>query len=95
VLDAVLAAQTGLVVLDLRALTLVDATGLQLLIEAEARSSTSARRVSFIAGPAVARLFDLLGLPVPLTYRADPRHRGRAGAEVMPRGAGGRCQKRR
>lgn len=68
VLEATLAAQAGPVVLDLRELTFVDPTGLRLLLEAEARSAADGRYLRFVAGPAVARLFEILDLADPLTY---------------------------
>lgn len=68
VLDAVLAAQAGPVVLDLRELSFIDGTGLSLLTDAQTRSSMDGRRLSFIAGPAVAQLLALLELADPLTY---------------------------
>ena len=68
VLAALLAARAGPVVLDLRELTFVDPTGLRLLLEAEARSGSDGRYLSFVAGPAVARLFEILDLADPLTY---------------------------
>jgi anti-anti-sigma factor len=63
ILDAVLRAQTGLVVLDLRRLRFVDAHGLRSLTGAAADAATNGRQLRFIPGPAVTRLFDLLRLP--------------------------------
>jgi anti-sigma B factor antagonist len=67
-LEALLVAQTGPVVLDLRKLTFVDATGLRVLLEAEARSRQDGMNLRFIAGGAVRRLFELAGVPDRLTY---------------------------
>ena len=67
-LEAALSAQRGPVVLDLRELTFVDATGLRVLMDAEARSRQDGMKVRFIAGDAVRRLFDVAAVPDPLTY---------------------------
>jgi anti-anti-sigma factor len=70
-LEAALFAQRGRVVLDLRELTFVDATGLRVLMEAEAHSRQDGKRLRFIAGDAVRRLFEVAAVPDPLTY-AEP-----------------------
>jgi anti-sigma B factor antagonist len=72
-LETVLAAQTGPVAVDLRELSFVDATGLRVLLQAEARSREDGKNLRFIPGQAVRRLFDLAGVPDPLTYIEPPR----------------------
>ena len=71
-LETVLVAQTGPVALDLRELSFVDASGLRVLLEAEMRSRRNGKNLSFIAGPAVRRLFEIADVPDPLTYIAPP-----------------------
>jgi anti-sigma B factor antagonist len=52
-----------LVVLDLRQLTFVDGTGLQVIIEANSRARRSGWRVLLVQGPAqVDRLLEIVGL---------------------------------
>jgi anti-sigma B factor antagonist len=72
-LEAVLVAQTGPVVLDLRELSFVDASGLRVLLQAEARSRQNGKNLSFIAGRAVRRLFEIADVPDHLTYIEPPR----------------------
>jgi anti-anti-sigma factor len=67
-LEAALLTQTGPVVVDLRRLSFVDASGLRVLVEAEAHSRRDGMNLRFIAGPAVRRLFELAAAPDPLTY---------------------------
>ena len=71
-LEAVLVAQTGPVAVDLRELSFVDASGLRVLIEAEAHSRQNGMNLRFIAGPAVRRLFELADEPDQLTYIEPP-----------------------
>ena len=71
-LEAVLAAQSGPVVLDMRELSFVDASGLRVLLEAETRSRQNGNNLSFIAGRAVRRLFEIADLSDPLTYIEPP-----------------------
>ena len=66
-LEAVLVAQTGRVVVDLRGVSFADATALHALLRAEARSQQNGRNVAFIAGEAVSRLIAAVGLSDPLT----------------------------
>jgi anti-anti-sigma regulatory factor len=56
------------VVEDLRELSFVDASGLRVLLEAEARSRQNGMNLRFIGGEAVRRLFELAAVPDPLTY---------------------------
>ena len=70
-LDAALRMQKGPVAVDLRRLSFVDASGLRVLLEAEARSRQDGMNLRFIAGPAVRRLFELAAVPDPLPY-VDP-----------------------
>jgi anti-anti-sigma factor len=52
-----------LVIVDLRELTFIDSSGLHLIMEADARSRRSGRRLVFVRAPAqIDRLFKLLGL---------------------------------
>jgi anti-anti-sigma factor len=71
-LQAVLEAQTGVVTVDLRELTFVDACGLGVLLDAEARSRADGLNLTFVAGDAVQRLLDLVELPDPFTYVEPP-----------------------
>jgi anti-sigma B factor antagonist len=71
-LEAVLLAHTGRVVLDLRRLSFVDASGLRVLLEAEARSRQDGMGLAFVAGEAVRRLFELAAVPDQLTYIEPP-----------------------
>jgi anti-sigma B factor antagonist len=71
-LEAVLAAQTGRVVVDLREVTFADATALRALLGAQARSGQNGMDVGFIAGRAVSRLIEVVGLADPLTLVAPP-----------------------
>jgi anti-sigma B factor antagonist len=49
--------------MDLRKLTFLDSSGLQALVDAEARGRTAGRRVVFIRGPStVQRVFELTRL---------------------------------
>jgi anti-sigma B factor antagonist len=67
-LEAVLAAQSGLVVVDLRKLRFIDLTGLRVLLAADARSRHDGMNLRFIPGPKVRRLFDVAEIPDPLAY---------------------------
>jgi anti-anti-sigma factor len=71
-LEAVLLAHTGPVAVDLRKLSFVDPAGLRPLVEADARSRQDGKHLTFIAGPVVRHLFELAGMPDPLTYIAPP-----------------------
>jgi anti-anti-sigma factor len=71
-LEAVLLAQSGRVVVDLRELSFVDARGLRVLLEAEARSRLDGMNLRFVAGEAVRRLFEHAGLPDELSYIEPP-----------------------
>jgi anti-sigma B factor antagonist len=71
-LEAVLVAQTGRVVVDLRGLSFVDASGLRVLLEAQARSRQDGMALRFVAGEAVRRLFQHAAVPDPLTYIEPP-----------------------
>jgi anti-sigma B factor antagonist len=71
-LEALLIAQTGRVVVDLRKVSFADATALHALLRAEARSRQNGMRLAFIAGPAVSRLIEAVGLQDPLTLVAPP-----------------------
>jgi anti-sigma B factor antagonist len=67
-LDAVLATQSGPVVVDLRKLSFIDLTGLRVLLEADARSRQDGMNLRFIPGPKVRRLFEVAQLPDRLRY---------------------------
>jgi anti-sigma B factor antagonist len=67
-LEAVLATQSGPVVVDLRKLSFIDLTGLRLLLEADARSRQDGMNLRFIPGRIVRRLFEASRLPDRLTY---------------------------
>lgn len=67
-LAAVLVAQSGWVVVDLRELTFVDASGLRVLLDAEARSRQDGGQLRFVPAPVVRRLIEAAGLPDELTY---------------------------
>jgi anti-anti-sigma factor len=71
-LEAVLATQSGPVVVDLRKLSFIDLTGLRVLLEADARSRQDGMNLRFIPGPMVRRLFELAQLPDRLPY-VEPR----------------------
>jgi anti-anti-sigma factor len=70
-LEAVLAAQSGPVVVDLGQMTFVDLAGLRVLLEADARSRQDGMHLAFIPGEAVRRLFECARLPDSLNY-VDP-----------------------
>ena len=70
-LEAVLAAQSGPVVVDLRQMRFVDLAGLRVLLEADARSRQDGMNLAFIAGEAVRRVVERARLSDPLTY-VDP-----------------------
>ena len=72
-LDAVLATQSGPVVVDLRRLSFVDLAGLRMLLEADTRSRQNGMNLHFIPAPIVRRLFELAKLPDRLAY-VEPRH---------------------
>jgi anti-anti-sigma factor len=73
-LEAVLATQSGPVVVDLRKLSFIDLTGLRVLLDADARSRQDGMNLRFIAGPMVRRLFEAAQLPDRLPYvEARPR----------------------
>jgi anti-anti-sigma factor len=67
----VLAAQSGPVTVDLRHLSFIDASGLRILMEAEAASRRDGMNLRFVAGEAVLRLVEFAELPDGLTY-VDP-----------------------
>ena len=71
-LEAVLATQSGPVVVDLRKLSFIDLTGLRVLLDADARSRQNGMNLRFIPSPMVRRLFELAQLPDPLWY-VEPR----------------------
>jgi anti-sigma B factor antagonist len=71
-LEAVLAAQSGPVTVDLRHLSFIDASGLRILFEAEARSRQDGRNLRFVEGEAVDRLMEFLELHDELTYVEAP-----------------------
>ena len=71
-LEAVLSAQSGPVVVDLREVTFADATALHALMRADERSRQNGKNVAFIAGHAVKRLIDAIGLSDPLTLIEPP-----------------------
>jgi anti-sigma B factor antagonist len=71
-LEAVLARQSGPVVVDLRKLSFIDLTGLRLLLEADARSRQDGMNLRFIPGRIVRRLLEVAELPDRLAY-VDPR----------------------
>ena len=67
-LEAVLATQSGPVVVDLRKLSFIDLAGLRMLLEADARSRQNGMNLHFIPAPVVRRLFELAELPDRLAY---------------------------
>ena len=71
-LEAVLLAQSGRVIVDLRGLSFVDARGLRVLVEAQARSRQDGMNLRFIDGEATRRLFEHAGVPDELTYIEPP-----------------------
>jgi anti-anti-sigma factor len=71
-LEAVLIAQSGPVVVDLREVTFADATALHALMRADERSRQNGMNVAFIAGHAVQRLIDAIGVRDPLTVIEPP-----------------------
>ena len=69
----------GHVVLDLRELTFMDTTGLQLVLALDSAARADRLDLSLVQGPpAVERLFDLCGVLDRLPFRA-----GRAGAASL------------
>jgi anti-anti-sigma factor len=71
-LDAVLVAQAGRVIVDLRRLTFIDASGLRALLAADERSRQDGMNLRFIPGELVRRLFEAAGMPDRLTYVEPP-----------------------
>jgi anti-sigma B factor antagonist len=71
-LAAVLAAQSGPVTVDLRHLSFIDASGLRILLEAEAASRQDGKNLRFVAGDAVRRLLQFAELPDSLTCVEPP-----------------------
>jgi anti-anti-sigma factor len=71
-LEAVLAAQSGPVTVDLRHLSFIDASGLRILLEAEAASRQDGMQLKFVAGEAVRRLLECAELPHALTCVEPP-----------------------
>jgi anti-anti-sigma factor len=70
-LEAVLIAQTGYVVVDLREASFADASALHALLRAEARTRVNGDSLAFIPGAAVQRVIGAVGLTDPLTL-VDP-----------------------
>jgi len=68
----VLVAHPGPVVVDLSELSFIDARGLRVLLEAEARSRQDGGQLRFIAAQQGRRLFELAGGADPLTYVKPP-----------------------
>lgn len=65
--------QARIVVLDLRAVTFIDSSGVRLLVEAEHAAQRDGFAFSVVRGPApVERLLDLAGLSDRLTLIDDP-----------------------
>lgn len=61
------------IVLDLRALTFLDSTGLRIIVAADARAREQARRLVVIQGPdAVQRILHMTRLDERLEIVADP-----------------------
>lgn len=53
----------ALLILDLRALTFMDSTGLRVMVSADARARDDSRRLAIVQGPeAVHRVFRITGL---------------------------------
>jgi anti-sigma B factor antagonist len=73
-LEAVLATQSGPVVVDLRKLSFIDLTGLRALLDADTRSRQDGMNLRFIPGPKVRRLFEVAELPDRLAY-VEPQPR--------------------
>jgi anti-anti-sigma factor len=71
-LEAVLATQSGPVVVDLRKLSFIDLTGLRVLLDADARSRQDGMNLRFIPGRMVRRLLEVAELPDRLPY-VEPR----------------------
>ena len=71
-LEAVLATQSGPVVVDLRKLSFIDLAGLRMLLDADARSRRDGMNLRFIPGPMVRRLLEVAELPDRLAY-VEPR----------------------
>jgi anti-anti-sigma factor len=67
-LEAVLATQSGPVLVDLRKLSFIDLTGLRVLLDADARSRQDGMNLRFIPGPMVRRLLEAAQLPDRLAY---------------------------
>jgi anti-anti-sigma factor len=71
-LEATLVEQSGRVVVDLRQVSFADATALHALMRVDERSRQNGMNVAFIAGHAVQRLIDAIGLSDPLTLIEPP-----------------------
>jgi anti-anti-sigma factor len=73
-MDAAMASDPGLVILDLRGTTFFDSTGLRLAVEIDSRAARSGVEFAIIAGPpAVQRTFDIAGLSARLPFVDVPR----------------------
>jgi anti-anti-sigma factor len=71
-LEAVMAAQSGPLVLDMRELTFIDLAGARLILEANARSRADGALLRFVPGETVQRLFELLELDEQLLSPEPP-----------------------
>jgi anti-anti-sigma factor len=67
-----LARTDGRLVLDLRELSFIDASGLRLLLRADAHARRNGRQLSLIAGHHVTRLLDLCHLRDHFHYAEPP-----------------------
>ena len=73
-LNAAMGSAARLVILDLRATTFLDSTGLRLAVEVDDRAATSGIEFAIIAGPrAVQRTFEIAGLSARLPFVDVPR----------------------
>jgi anti-anti-sigma factor len=71
-LEAVIVAQTGYVVADLREVSFADVGAMQALLRAEARFRRNGDSLTFIPGAAVQRMIGAVGLTGALTLMAPP-----------------------
>ena len=71
--DAAVASDVELIVVDLRELEFMDSTGLHVIFQAQHRMHDTGRRFALIRGPEVVqRLFDLTGVADALTIIDSP-----------------------
>ena len=72
-LDAALPGDAPLMVLDLRAVTFLDSSGLRLVLRTDKRQRSGGNRLVIVQGPRrVARLFEITGIGAEVEIVDDP-----------------------